>query len=72
MTEVDITGPIIVECPKCQKGVWLLSYGGYDENAIHYCRHFDYTFATDLRGKLLALVEWAKRSLEKIHAQEVP
>ncbi len=68
MTEVDITGLVIVECPKCQKRVWLLSYGGYDENAAHYCKHCDYTFATDLRGKLLGHVEWAKRSLEKIHA----
>ena len=68
MTEVDITGPILVECPKCQKGVWLLFYSSYDENAVHYCRHCDYTFATDLRGELSGHVEWAKVYLEKIHA----
>jgi len=68
LTDIDIAQLIIVDCPKCQEGVWLLSYGSYDKNAIHYCTRCDYTFATDLRGELLGHVEWAKRYLEKIHA----
>jgi len=68
LTDLDITRLFMVECPKCQKGVWLLSYGSYRENAIHYCWHCDYTFATDLRGELLGHLEWAKQYLDKIHA----
>ena len=68
MTEVDITRLTIVRCQKCQRGVWLLFYGSYDEMAVHYCKRCDYTFATDLRGKLLGHIERANPALEKIHA----
>ena len=68
MTDIDITRLLIVECPKCQKGVWLLSYGSYDEEAIHYCTRCDYTFATGSRGEFLGHQELAERYLKKIHA----
>jgi hypothetical protein len=68
LTDLDIKRLFIVDCPKCQKGAWLLTYTRYHENAVHYCGHCDYTFATDLRGELLGQVKWEKRYLEKIHA----
>lgn len=70
MTEVDITRLTIVRCQKCQRGVSLLFYRSYDEIAVHYCRRCDYTFATDLRGKLLGHIEWAKARLWKKYTQE--
>lgn len=68
LIEVDITRLTIVRCQKCQRGVSLLFYRSYDEIAVHYCRRCDYTFATDLRGKLLGHIERANLALEKIHA----
>ena len=68
MTEVDITRLTIVRCQECQRGVSLLFNRSYDEFAVHYCRRCDYTFATDLRGKLLGHIERANPALEKIHA----
>jgi hypothetical protein len=65
LTDLDITRLFIVECPKCQKAVWLLSYGSYDEKAIHYCTRCDYTFATGLRGEFLGHKELAERYLQK-------
>jgi len=68
LTNLDIMRFFIVDCPKCHKGACLLSYSSYHENAVHYCGHCDYTFATDLTGELYGHIEWAKRYLEKIHA----